>query len=130
MRTWIYESLVATDITSIGDRIYQASALTEVPRNKHHMIYRVGARTPLLHGEEVPVVVTPFNVFIHDEPGDYGQIDAALALLRVRLTQNPPMVPETRFIRCLWLEDSIDVPEDPLTGTISRFNRMNLIHKP
>lgn len=132
MRTWVYQTL-ANDVPLgdlLDDRIYQASRSTKVPKDKMYAYYRMGVASSRLHSIETPVLVTPFQVFVQDVPGDYLQIDSAMARLRGLFSMHPPAYPDARFISSTWLEVSADLPEDPLTGTISKFIRCQVVHKP
>lgn len=128
MRVWIYQTLKLSGLwTPIGGRVFQTSRVTKVPDQVPHAFYRVGLATGLIHSD-APVVSTPFQLFLHDTPGDFVRIDELLDLAKTAFTLLPPLYPSPKLIRCEWLEHSEDGPEDPLTGTISKFARYRLVH--
>lgn len=134
MRTWIYRSLIAVEWEGIqladnSERISQTSRMTEISEFPY-LYYREGTRRGELHTIETPAITTPFQVFAHDRPGDYLRLDSMMARLRTLFTMNPPVVPDERFISSTWLEVSGDVPQDPQTGSISKFIRCQVVHTP
>jgi len=63
-------------------------------------------------------------VWVHDDPGSYLFIDAALKALRTAFREqgNDNNIYQTR-----WLEDSEDLSDDA-RGTIVKYSRYELIH--
>lgn len=130
MRTWVYQTLKLSGLWAPTEgRVYQTSTVTKVPDKAPHAFYRMGLSSGVLH-TDWPVVSTPFQLFLHDVPGDFMRIDDMLEYARVALTILPPLYPEPRLIRCEQLEVSEDISEDPLTGTISKYARYRLVHLP
>lgn len=130
MRIWIYQTLKASDLwDELGQRLFQTSRLIKVPDEKPYLIFRVGAASGLLH-TDAPAVVTPFQLFMHDVPGDFLKIDDMLDVAKTALTLYPPLVADPKLIRCEWVGNSEDIQEDPLTGTISKMASYRLVHLP
>lgn len=128
MRVWVYQTLKLSGLwTAINERVYQTSMMTKVPEEPPYAYYRMGLSRPALHSDHA-ASITPFQIIIHDVPGDYMRIEELLALAKVGLTSIPALVPEPRLIQCTWLETSEDVPQDPMTGTIAKSARYNLAH--
>lgn len=102
MRTWIYQTLKASPLwTTLAQQIYQTSRLIKVPTDKPYLIYRVGVVSGLLH-TDAPALSTPFQLFFHDEPGDFMRIEDLMAVAKTALTVRPPLVAEPRLICCEW----------------------------
>lgn len=128
MRVWVYQTLKLSGLwTSVGERLYQTSMMTKVPDKAPYAYYRMGISRPALQSDH-PASLTPFQLIIHDVPGDYVRIESLLAQARAALTAVPALVPEPRLIQCTFLEMSEDIPQDPTTGTIAKSARFNLAH--
>lgn len=130
MRVWVFQTLKLSGLwSSLGGRIYQTSRMNKVPDEKPYGFYRMGLSSGMLH-TDAPVWSTPFQLFLHDVPGDYMQIDDLLQQAKLAFTQFPSLYPDSRLIRCEWQGQGEDGPEDPLTGTISKVASYRLVHLP
>lgn len=128
MRVWVYQTLKLSGLwIGVEGRFYQTSMMTKVPDEPPYAYYRMGISRPALHSDH-STALTPFQIFVHDVPGDYSRIETLLAQARTALTSVPALVPEPRLIQCTFLELSGDVPQDPTTGTIAKSARFNLAH--
>lgn len=115
-RAWVYEKLsTAPEVTSIipADQIYGAGALNLVPTTRPFITLRfMPAIRNVVNGRNDEVVV-----WVHDEPGDYGRIDEALAAVRTVLDEHVPDLPGSIVVR--WQGESQDLADDGY-GTITR----------
>lgn len=128
MRVWVYQTLKRSPfMENLKGGLWATSALIEVPEDKPYAYYRMGITTGLLH-ESAPAMRTPFQIFVHDSPGDYELIDELLGLAKDALTEHPLTFFDPRVISCSFAQVSGDVPEDHLTGTIAKFTGFNLVH--
>lgn len=128
MRVWVYQTLKLSDLwEAVEGRLYQTSMMTKVPSQAPYAYYRMGLSRPALHSDH-SASLTPFQLIVHDSPGDYSRIEELLSLAKLALTTIPTLVPEARLIQCTWLETSEDIPQDPLTGTIAKSARYSLAH--
>lgn len=128
MRAWVYQTLVISNfVTNLHGGLFETSRTTKVPHKKPYSYYRMGLSDRRVHSS-VPVRSTPLQVFVYDEPGDFGLIEQKLEEARVALTTYPPLVSEPRLVSCVWDSMSADLSEDPLTGTIAKFARLTIIH--
>jgi hypothetical protein len=101
--------------------------MTQAPPEKLCSFYRMGSSTGRLH-TDAPAKSTPFQVFVLDEPGDYERIDEGLELARVALCAIPLLCRDDSVIQCHWTETSGDIPEDVMSGAISKFSRFTVVH--
>lgn len=129
MRAWVQETLKLAISELVDDRIYQSSALEQVPTKKPYVIHRFGSTVPALSMEEDAARSTPLTLYFHDVPGSYERMDELLQLVKKKMTQVPPALAEPRLIRCLWTSHSADLPQDPKTGTIIKLSHYRLVHK-
>lgn len=116
MRALAYDTLSALgDLTAIvDDRIF--SAYDEVPATPF-VVIRVGNSTP---GLKNLTYREYFTIWAHDAPGDYSTIDQILDICRPALVG---LSNQGNLFEVNWIENSQDLPLDPLTGTIGKFSR-------
>lgn len=117
MRQLIYETLSAYEpITEIVGAEGVYSTYDETPATPF-VVVRMGTDRPGLRG------VTKrefFQVWAHDVPGDYATIDALLGHAEAALVALPN---QGTLFEVTWIENSGDLPYDPLTGVIGRYSR-------
>jgi len=89
----------------------------------------MGLMNAELSTEEQIAATTPIQIFAYDDPGDYLRSEAILAVVKALLLQKPPAIANAKFIACRWLEDSEDLPEDPVSKVIGKFSRLELVHR-
>lgn len=124
-RQFIFDTLQTTPVANIvGDRVYQQGSLAEAPRFKPFLIYTMGNITD--EGMSDPDAFQPsrqfFQVYIHDEVGDYSKIDDLVKIIRdVFLTAGLP----DDVSGLQYLETSRDL-DDPTLQTIMRYMRFQL----
>jgi hypothetical protein len=125
MREVLYQTLIAypdfTDRCPGG--IYEIGSIisTQKPKDRPFSVLRLSftqGRIPQL------AKVAYAAVWVHDNPGTYVNIDAALVAARKALEAAPA---QENFLQAKWLEDSIDFRDDDL-GTIVRYCRFQLFH--
>lgn len=132
MRTWTHQKLISTPaITALlgegVDSVIQFRSLDSVPQVKPFLSHRMGvARSIIRDDNATKALTTPLQVWVHDNPGDYLAIDALLEEVRKVLEAAPS---SGKFIQARFLEHSEDLA-DPEMGTILRFSRYLLVHKP
>lgn len=61
-----------------------------------------------------------FSIWINDEPGDFGKIDAGLVMATDLLEA---VGSEEQLLEIRWIETVGDLPIDQATGTIARYSR-------
>lgn len=116
MRQLIYDTLRAhqpiIDIVGV-DGVY--STYDETPPTPF-LVVRMGNDRPanMVGRREF------FQVWAHDAPGDYATIDSLLAHARNVLEALPN---QGSLFEVAWIENSSDLPYDPLTGVIGRYAR-------
>src|SRR5688572_886235 len=123
MRTWLFGRLESSSALDayVEDRIWQATALEHVPELRPFIIYRFGMRTSSLRGDDdVTIYSQPIQIFAHDNPGDYVQIEEILAVVKTLLvpSQSPTVT---------WLNDSEDFRDDDF-GTIVKWSSYQLTY--
>lgn len=121
MRTWLYGLLESSNALDayVEDRIWQNTALEHVPEIKPFVVYRFGARTSPMRGDDsVAIYTQSIQVFAHDTPGDYVRIEEILAVIHTIL------IPSTHP-SVTWLEDSEDLRDDDF-GTILKWSRYQI----
>jgi len=117
----------ATLAAQVGTRIYQSTALKEVPEIKPYVMYRYLADVPELRGDDSsPVNRQAFMVMVHDYPGSYVKIDTILQILKGLFRDVSD--PDNDIIHCNWVDDSEDLRDD-IMGTIVRWSRYRFLYK-
>lgn len=108
----------------VGDRIFQQGALLTGQTIKPYLVYTMGNNTD--EGMSDPDSLQPtrqfFQVYIHDEVGDYTRIDSIVKELKLAF-----MAAETTGDVCgvTYLETSRDLDDNTLE-TIMRYMRFQL----
>jgi hypothetical protein len=76
-RSFLYDLLVNDPelLASHGGRVYQSSAMLTAKVRKPFMVYHIGNDTSEMLTDTHPAHRIFFQVYIHDEPGDYVRID-------------------------------------------------------
>lgn len=127
LRTWFYQ-LISTHaplVAVLGDRMYQSTSVTEVPKTKPFLMYRFGVEEPRMRGDDTTTAVgQSVQIFFHDVPGDYSQIDSLMVLAK-RLVEGAtgPNLWVTD-----WIDSSEDFRDDEL-GTIFRYVRFRINYR-
>lgn len=127
MRSWIFDKLSTPVISDdVPGGIHQVSSLEATPDEKPFIIYTVGTKTPSLDDGNITVAQeASVTIYVHGIPGDYDPIDELMKSIRgVFESAHDDSVILARF-----LTESDDL-RDPEMGTIMRFIRFQLIHKP
>lgn len=125
-REFIYGTMANSPVinTLVGERIFQQGSLLTAQIEKPYLVYTVGNNTD--EGMSDPDSFQParqfFQVYVHDEVGDYSRIDnivmnLKLAFLTATLTDDVCGVQ--------YLEASRDL-DDPTTESIMRYVRFQL----
>jgi hypothetical protein len=126
LRTLLFSTLRANATVDgfVHGRIIQASAMKEATVTKPYIVYHLGNNTNELLADDHPASRQFFQVYIHDEPGDYQQIDAIVLAVKaslVGLGSKPDGLITTRY-----LETSQDFNDETLR-TIFRYIRFQFI---
>ena len=122
-RTWLYEVLT-TDPTLAtlvpAEQIHGAGSLTKPPAKKPFIIINFGA---LISGAFPGLDLQNVTLWVHDEPGSYQRITAALAAIRASLApdggRQGRVVGVPGAIAARWQGDSADINDEGLR-TIAR----------
>ena len=127
LRTWFYTQLSTPALVAmVPGGIHQTTELVRAPDVKPFLTYRTIANVPQLRGDDQDHAIQEnYLVFVHDEEGDYLQIDAVLEALR-QLFKSVNGDPEV--ISVTWLENSEDL-RDADMGTIMRYGRYQVNYK-
>lgn len=128
-REWVYQR-AQDDVTLaglVGDRIYAATSLREDDATrsltKPFIVYRVWGSRPELRGDDSDKKRREvFQLFVHDEPGDYGKIDDILTRLYELFAD---VRDQEAGIISEWLEMSEDFRDDDM-HTIMRYCRIHI----
>lgn len=127
MRTWLFQTLSNDlDLQEIfGDRMFQGESMPSSVVTKPFLTYTIGNATDVLLSEDDD---TPerqfFQIYVHDEGGDYTRIDDAVALLKRKLRHRQSA--EAGIIDIIYLETSRDL-DDMTMNTILRYIRFQAI---
>lgn len=116
-RSWAYQNLIEAgnpilDILPAGS-VYGAGSLKGSPAKKPFLVLRFGPK--VRRRQEGPYSRT-LEVWIHDEPGDYMQIESLIPLVRAQL-EGQVALPGA--VSCEWSGDSSDLADDGF-NTITR----------
>lgn len=124
-RQFIYDTLQVSSVADkVGDRVFQQGSMLTGQNFKPFLIYTVGNNTD--EGMSDPDTYQPsrqfFQVYIHDDVGDYAQIDDLVNIIRdAFLTASLPL----NVSGIQYLETSRDL-DDPTLQTIMRYMRFQL----
>lgn len=101
----------------VADRIYPVN-MEDVKPPVPYLVYRIGIAVPRI----VPAKSANFQVWAHDDRGDYSVIDNLLSLVKDTLISEGD--PDYFAIR--WLDDSEDLFDDA-SVTITRYSRFDMV---
>lgn len=127
MRQFIYDTLrLDPDIAAIvGTRIFQGESMDHAELQRPFLVYRMGNETNELFSEDAQMPHREFfQVYIHDNPSDYMQIDELGKLVRAALVGGP--YPAYKILRVNYLETSRDLDDDVMR-TIVRYVRFQAV---
>jgi hypothetical protein len=125
MREWLYQQMLLVQPSVFGERVYEGESLTTTPRVKPFMTYNIGNSTDeQLSDEPRGPERQFFQIYIHDEGGDYTQIDDAVLALRQQLEGASD--PNSGIVHVYYLETSRDL-DDSTMGTILRYVRFQAV---
>jgi hypothetical protein len=122
LRMKIYQELINSQVTEFcDDRIFQVNSIFTPPRKKPFVAIRMG----IANADRYPVgsVFTTFQLWVHDEPGDYHQIDQIHAAAKFALLSASR---EPGFFEFRWVEAGQDMEDDNL-NTIMRLARYQAV---
>jgi hypothetical protein len=128
MRTWLHQILLNTPALTdiIGDRVAQSEARTSSVGTKPYLFHTLGVKSNQRFSESQLIHRQFFQIYVHDEPGDYSRIDQICDILVTTLDQ---AVDEAYgIIRVEHLETSTDL-DDMTLGTILRYIRFAALIK-
>lgn len=131
MRIWLHERLLTLPnlATHLPSGIRQASSLEGTPQKGRFAVTRMGRPSSRIRDNNVTkAMATVAYVTVHDRPGNYEGIDAALVAICAHLETAPPST-VYGFVQARFLDESDDLPIDTDLGTISRIARYQLIHR-
>ena len=130
MRSWLNQQMRADPALTalVGTRIYPSTRIREDQSTrdleKPFIVYRTSSELSNLRGDGSDLVkVQAFQIFVHDIPGDYMQIDSILSALEDLLSDTVDQA--AGVIRCEWIENSEDFRDDDM-GTILRYSRIQI----
>lgn len=126
LRQWIFSTLTGhTDLTDIvGDRIWLATSLTDIPQTKPFLIYRLGIALGPLRGDgRTKALDRPLQLFAHDDVGDYQRLDDMLKMCRELLDGGSSK--QHGVTACEWFEDSEDLRDDEFHTNV-RYSRYQI----
>jgi hypothetical protein len=125
-RTWLYQT-VTNDVglmAQLPGGVHASTALQKTPELKPFLMYRSLAHVPGYRGDGVNLTQQEtFYLFVHDEPGDYLQIEGILNALRALFTNRKDTLAGVAC--CTWLEDSEDWRDEDM-GTIMKASRIQV----
>lgn len=123
-RQFIMDTLMSAAPDIIGDRVFAQGSLLTGQTVKPYIVYTVGNNTD--EGYSDPDSFRPnrqfFQVYIHDEVGDYSQIDSLVRAVKDAFL-NAPLSGDVAGVS--YLETSRDL-DDPTLQTIMRYVRFQL----
>lgn len=128
-RSWVYSTLSGdgTLTALIPGGVHASTSIDVTPASKPFLMYRSIAELPDLRGDDTHRTGTEtFLIFVHDVPGDYLQIDAIVARLKVLL--NNVVDQPNDIIRSTWIETSEDFRDEDM-GTILKYCRIQVKYR-
>jgi hypothetical protein len=130
LRALVYGSLKNDSVLTgfWADRFYQRSSMeNEVPPSQRPFgIYYLDRENLVLTPSALKARSLTVQVWVHDEPGDYYQIDQVLDRVREVLEATPA---QDKFLEFRLLFKSSDLYDD-LLKTIVRYSRFDAILAP
>lgn len=130
-RSWLYQREIASVglMALLGEgaaSILAFQSFKSVPSKKPFVVNKSSTTQPELKDDGRTIAAhTNFQVWVHDDPGDYLAIDAVLKELKGVIEDSAG---DETVIRGEWLETSEDL-EDSEMGTILRYCRFRVVHK-
>jgi hypothetical protein len=127
-REWLFETLqAATGVTAVvdADEVYGAGAL-QGSQAKHKTPFIVVRMDPSAPGPYPGSRTHRAAVYVHDRPGTYTRLDAALRAAEAALVGQVAL---PGAIACRWEGDSQDQADEAL-GTITRSSTYALQEAP
>ena len=119
VRRKIYQELVNSPVTAYtGDRIFQANSVFTPPKEKPFLVIRMSTANPITP-YAAGAKQTNFQLWVHDDPGDYFIIDLIMGEVRSALLS---AVREDGFYEFRYLETSQDLEDDAM-NTITKYCR-------
>ena len=140
MRTWLFnristhtplKTIIDTARSSnitLADQVSQGEVLSDRLFPKPYIFYNIGNRTNQNMAEDTLVYNQFFQIYIHDQPGDYTLIDALVKELINLLNEAVGEEGTYQIVRVRFLEVSGDLDDDTL-GTILRYVRFVAVIK-
>lgn len=125
MRKWMYDTLMT--IMSFNNNVIQGEAVTTARIAPPFAVYRMGNDTNEALWDDQPDNPSAgrqfFQVYIHDKPADYDNIDNLVKqVIDALVNATPP----AGIIAVRYLETSRDL-DDATLGTIYRYVRFQLV---
>lgn len=129
VREWLIAQLQASPglVATVGDRIYEGKSqgANRTPKSPY-IVYTMGNETSEALSEDEPNPQRRYcQVWVHDQPLDYTQIDQLVTLVIEAVTGGAPDA-EYGLIRGTYLETSRDL-DDEATGTGFKYVRFQLV---
>lgn len=100
------------------DRWGAATVAGTVPGKRPYAVYRMGIES-VKGPAPIKARQRTLRVWVHDDPGSYDMVDAALDAIREALEEESTRPGHLEF---RWIERSEDL-HDPTLGTICRYDR-------
>jgi hypothetical protein len=123
LRRKIFQELANSGVTVyVADRIIQANSIFTPPKEKPFLVIRIGTTNPATP-YQAGGVETYFQIWAHDDPGDYHVIDLVLAEVKKALLS---AAREPGFYEFRYLETSEDMEDDAMS-TLVRYCRYQAI---
>lgn len=127
-RTWVYARMAGdTALAAAMSGIHQSTALDKAPTEKPFIMYRQTSDVEFFRGDDGDAVRSAgYMIFVHDLPGDYLGIDAAIVMLQglFKDTIDQP----NNVVRSRWTETSDDLRDDDM-GTIMKYGRIQVFYR-
>lgn len=121
-REWVYQTLLndeeLMDLVPVGS-VFGAGAVGTRPESKPFVVIRMGPTQYNSFWSAANV-----QIWVHDEPGDYGRIDQIID--RCKSVLNRKTVDRLGGIVSEWTGDSTDLADDGY-GTITRNTSYRLV---
>ena len=127
MRTWLFQTLSNDlDLQELfGDRFYQGESMLSSVVQKPFLVYTIGNATDVLLSEDMNSPERQFfQIYIHDDGGDYTRIDQGIKLVKDKLRHQ--QAAEAGIIDIIYLETSRDL-DDTTLNTLFRYIRFQAI---
>lgn len=127
MRAWLHQRLSTSSslVTYLSTRFYQGESLTTTPSVKPFLVYTMGNSTDeLLSDEPGGPERQFFQIYVHDEGGDYSRIDDII--WEVRQLLEGASSKDDGILTIIHLETSRDL-DDSTMNTILRYIRFQAV---